>query len=45
MIQQGGIKVNDEKVEDPSLEISGDLLEKDLIIQKGKKIFHRVIFK
>ncbi|WP_103981897.1 tyrosine--tRNA ligase [Helcococcus massiliensis] len=45
LIQQGGIKVNDKKVEDPSLEISGNLLEKDLIIQKGKKVFHRVIFK
>lgn len=43
LIQQGGIKVADKKVESIDYSITKDLFENDLIlIQKGKKIFHQV---
>ncbi len=39
LVQQGGITVNDEKVTDPKTQYS---LNEDLIIKKGKKVFHKV---
>ena len=40
LVQQGGISVNDIKITDPSvkIEISGEV-----IIKKGKKVFHKVV--
>ena len=40
LVQQGGVSVNDEKVTDPQakIEITGEV-----IIKKGKKVFHKVI--
>lgn len=40
LVQQGGISVNDSKITDPSvkIEISGEV-----IIKKGKKVFHKVV--
>lgn len=45
LVQQGGIKINEEKVEDFSIELTEDLFEEGLIVQKGKKVFHRIILK
>lgn len=45
-IKQGGLSINDEKITDPSLEVSEDLFEDDqIIIRKGKKNFHKVVLK
>lgn len=41
LIEQGGINLNQEKVTDPNLIVK----DKELIIQKGKKTFIKVIFK
>jgi tyrosyl-tRNA synthetase len=41
LIEQGGININQEKVTDPNLLIQA----KELIIQKGKKTYIKVIFK
>lgn len=40
LVQQGGVSVNDEKVTDPAakIEIAGEV-----ILKKGKKVFHKVI--
>ncbi len=40
LVQQGGVSVNDEKITDPTakIEISGEV-----ILKKGKKVFHKVI--
>lgn len=40
LVQQGGISVNDSKITNPSvkIEISGEV-----IIKKGKKVFHKVV--
>ncbi|MBR4201076.1 MAG: tyrosine--tRNA ligase [Oscillospiraceae bacterium] len=41
LVQQGGVTVNDEKITDPkTMYAAGD----DLIIKKGKKSFHKVVF-
>ena len=41
LIEQGGINLNQEKVTDPNLIVK----DKELIIQKGKKTYIKVIFK
>ena len=44
LVKQGGVSVNDEKINDPSFEISEDLFEDNkIIIKKGKKNFHRIL--
>lgn len=45
LIQQGGISLNEEKITDPSITLDKSYFENNLIIQKGKKVFHRVILK
>ena len=39
LVQQGGVTVNDGKVTDPKTQYT---LSEDLIIKKGKKVFHKV---
>ena len=44
LVKQGGVSVNDEKINDPSLEINEGLFEDNkIIIKKGKKNFHRIL--
>ena len=44
LIKQGGVSIDDEKVSDPSLEITEDLFnDGKIIIKKGKKNFHRIL--
>ncbi len=43
LVQQGGVSVNDEKVTDPSAQISFD--SEEVIIKKGKKVFHKAVVK
>lgn len=46
LIKQGGIYVNDERVDDFDMEIGEkDFKDGKLMIRKGKKIFHRVTIK
>lgn len=45
LITQGGIKLNEQKINDPSLEITIEYFKNNLIIQKGKKVFHRIVLK
>lgn len=42
LVQQGGISVNNEKITDPKSTIA---LDREIIIRKGKKIFHKIIKK
>ena len=37
LVQQGGVSVNEEKVTDPAMSISGDMLKEGVIVKKGKK--------
>lgn len=43
VVEQGGISIHDEKVTDVYHSIAKSELEKELILKKGKKIFHKVI--
>jgi tyrosyl-tRNA synthetase len=44
LVQQGGVKVNNEKVADISVNITADMADEDgiIMIQKGKKVFHQL---
>lgn len=45
LIEQGGLKLNDEKVSDVNLVLSLDELKKGIILRKGKKVFLKVSVK
>lgn len=47
LVQQGGVKVNDEKVTDIGTVINADMCDDDgiIMIQKGKKTFHQLKIK
>ena len=46
LITQGGITLGEEKVKDPNLKMCEDVLsEGEVIIKKGKKVFHKVSVK
>lgn len=46
LIKQGGVSVNDEKVTNPSMVISlDDFVDGEIMIRKGKKVYHKVIIK
>ena len=42
LIQQGGILLDGEKVSDPTMTVSADMLVNGVVIKKGKKTYHRV---
>ena len=44
-VQQGGVLVNNEKVEDIALMITKDELKDGIKIRRGKKVYHRAIIK
>ncbi len=41
LIDQGGVTVNDEKVTDALMALPESAFEKEVIIRKGKKVFHK----
>ena len=41
LVQQGGVSVGDAKQTDPTAKIAKADIEQDLIIKKGKKVFHK----
>ena len=41
LVTQGGVSVNDEKVTDPYASLTKSDFDKDVIIKKGKKVFHK----
>jgi tyrosyl-tRNA synthetase len=41
LVQQGGVTVNDEKVTDPKTMYAPGA---ELIVKKGKKVFHKIVF-
>ena len=42
LVQQGGVRVDGEKVTDPKAVLTVDALNKGVVIKKGKKIYHKV---
>ena len=46
LVMQGGVSVNDEKVTDPTSKLTLDnFTDNELIIKKGKKVYHRIVIK
>lgn len=45
LINQGGVHVNDESIDDINAQITKELLEDKVIIRKGKKTYHKAIIK
>lgn len=43
LVQQGGVSVNDEKITDPSFAVTSDDLKNEVIVKKGKKVFHKFV--
>lgn len=43
LIQQGGVAVNDEKVIDVNMTLSASDFDSEVILRKGKKVFHKFI--
>lgn len=45
LIEQGGLSLNGEKVNDPNIVITKEMLKEGIKIKKGKKVFHKAILK
>ena len=45
LIEQGGVSVNGEKVNDVYLLLTKEMLKEGVKIKKGKKVFHKIILK
>ena len=43
LVQQGGILVNDEKMDDPTFAVTEEMLQAGVKIRKGKKVFHKAV--
>ena len=43
LVQQGGILVNDEKMDDPTFAVTAEMLKEGVKIRKGKKVFHKAV--
>ena len=41
LVQQGGVSVNDEKVTDPKFALKKRAFDNEVILKKGKKVFHK----
>lgn len=41
LITQGGVSVNDEKATDPNMSFTTDDFKNEIIVKKGKKVFHK----
>ena len=41
LITQGGVSVNDEKATDPNMSFTTDDFANEIIVKKGKKVFHK----
>jgi tyrosyl-tRNA synthetase len=45
-IEQGGLSINGDKVTNPKMNVTTDLFKDgELLIQKGKKKFHKIVLK
>ena len=45
LVQQGGVAVNDEKVDSIDYKVSAEALQSGVKIRKGKKKFHKAVLK
>ncbi len=43
LVQQGGVSINDAKVTDPAYSLSTDDFANEIILKKGKKVYHKFV--
>lgn len=43
LIKQGGVSVDEEKVENPTMKLSEEALREGVVLRKGKKVYHKII--
>ncbi len=43
LVQQGGVLVNDAKMDDPTFAVTEEMLREGVKIRKGKKVFHKAV--
>ena len=43
LVQQGGVLVNGEKMDDPTFAVTEEMLREGVKIRKGKKVFHKAV--
>ena len=43
LVQQGGVLVNDVKMDDPTFAVTEEMLKAGVKIRKGKKVFHKAV--
>ena len=43
LVQQGGVLVNDEKMDEPTFAVTKEMLKAGVKIRKGKKVFHKAV--
>jgi len=43
LVQQGGVSINDTKVTDPAYSLSTDDFANEIILKKGKKVYHKFV--
>ena len=43
LVQQGGVLVNDEKMDDATFAVTEEMLREGVKIRKGKKVFHKAV--
>ena len=43
LVMQGGVSINDQKLQDPQVTLLKKDFSKDVIVKKGKKVFHKFI--
>ena len=45
LVQQGGVSINGDKISDEFMDISDSFKDGEMVIKKGKKVFHKIIVK
>ena len=43
LVQQGGVSINDAKVTDPAYSLSTEVFANEIILKKGKKVYHKFV--
>ena len=43
LIQQGGVSINDAKITDPAYSLTAESFNEEIILKKGKKVYHKFV--
>jgi tyrosyl-tRNA synthetase len=43
LVQQGGVSINDAKITDPAYSLTAESFNEEIILKKGKKVYHKFV--